>query len=122
MEPPNPQATQRETNAQHLAYLDQMSKSALNLSREELVQKIGEIVRPPPSPTAGFAKIMLEHTNSDLEQVSHVRRILQAAWGSANRQSLQLRFSAAEWEQMKEVPELLQNLPTGSSSSIARNR
>ena len=110
MEPTdNPQATQRETNAQHLAYLDQMSKTALKLSREEFVQKIGELLRPPPSQTVGFAKIMLEHTNSDQEQVSHVRRILQAAWGSANRESLQLRFSAAEWEQMKEVPELLQS-------------
>jgi hypothetical protein len=105
----NVQGIQRETNAQHLAYLDQMSKAARKLSREESVQEIAKKLRPQAVSPAGFAKIMLEHSNSDQEQVSQVRRLMQAAWGNADRQKLQLRFSAAEWDQMKDAPELLQS-------------
>jgi len=101
----------KESDAKHLAYLDQVSAAALKLSRAEFVQELVRRLRVDQDRGAPvrFAKIMLEHSNSDEEQVSHVRRIVNAAWSNvAKRNGLQLRFSAAEWDQMKEAPELLE--------------
>ena len=62
MEPTdNPQATQRETNAQHLAYLDQMSKTALKLSREE---SRAEDRRARASPAEPDGRVRKDHART----------------------------------------------------------
>ena len=106
-------AAVKEADAKHLAYLDQVSAAALKLSQAEFVQELAKRLRVGNGRGADssvrFAKIILEHSESDEEQMSQVRRIVSAAWSDVTKANgLQLRFSAADWDQMKEAPELLQ--------------
>jgi len=104
-----PDAPSKETDANHLAYLDQVSAAALKLSRADFVRELGRRLRggDERSPVR-VARIMIEHSNGDEEQVLHVRRIVDAAWADVAKNKMQLRFNAAEWDQMKDAPELLQ--------------
>ena len=112
MEPSDkPVVTLSETDALHLPYLNRVSAAALKGSRAELVQEAVKTLRSRGrrAPTVPSARIMLEHSDSDQEQVAHVRRLVEVAWNSdIARNGMQLKFAQIDWDQMKEAPELLQ--------------
>jgi hypothetical protein len=112
MEPSDkPDVALKETDALHLAYLDQVSAAALKGSRAEFVREVLKRLRSRsrPAPTVPSARIILEHSDSDQEQVAHVRRLVEVAWNSdIARNGMQLKFAQIDWDQMKEAPELLQ--------------
>jgi hypothetical protein len=106
-----PDVSVKETDPNHLAYLAKVLAAALKLTRAEFVRDLAKRLNGGGNRTDGsvrVAKIMIEHSVGDQDQVSHVRDIVDAAWSNVAKNGMQLRFKAADWDQMKDAPELLQ--------------
>jgi hypothetical protein len=96
-----------ESAERNIAYLNRILALALRNSINEAADNVGarlntDIIR--------HAYILLEHANSEEEskQVLSIRRILTSVWSNLDTGGIQLRFSAAEWDQVKQDPEMLQ--------------
>ena len=51
------------------------------------------------------AKIMIEHSDEDQEEVFRIREIISQTWKNISKTESSLRFSGAEWAEMKGAPD-----------------
>ena len=74
-----------EQDPQHLDYLNKVIASARHIAEDEIVQAIGSEVQRRSggaAPRAKFARIMIEHSDQDQDEVANVRGIVDKAWAS----------------------------------------
>jgi hypothetical protein len=94
---------QEEQNPDHLNFLNVVMSGALKLSADNIVQEISRRLAGPDS--LKYAKIMIEHSDEDQEEVFRVHEVIKRAWTHISDAKLPLRFSAAEWTAMKSAPD-----------------
>lgn len=89
---------QEEHNPDHVNFVTAIMPRALRLTADDIVQLIAQRLASPDD--RKFAKIMIEHSLEDQEEVFRVREIIRQAWENLSQPELQLRFSGAEWAAM----------------------
>lgn len=92
-----------EQNPDHLNFINSAISSALKLSADDIVRKIGQRLSMPDD--LRHARIMIEHSDEDQEEVLKMRKIVEKAWENISDSALGLRFSGADWAEMKGAPD-----------------
>jgi hypothetical protein len=93
-----------EHNPDHVNFLTTVMSGALKLSADNIVLEIAQRLAAPGGDLK-YARIMIEHSDEDQEEVFRVREIIKQAWGNISKPDLPLRFSGADWTAMKEAPD-----------------
>jgi len=94
---------QEEHNPDHSGFLATVLSGALKLSADDVLQEITR--RLTPDDNHRSAKIMIEHSEEDQQEVLRVREIIEQAWANMAQPGLRLRFSGADWSEMKGAPD-----------------
>ena len=94
---------QEEHNPDHAGFLASVLSGALRLSADDVLQEITR--RLTPDEDHRSAKIMIEHSEEDQQEVLRVREIIEQAWANIAQPGLRLRFSGADWSEMKGAPD-----------------
>ena len=94
---------QEEQNPDHLGFLATVAPRTLHLSADDIVREIEQRLVGPGDHKS--AKIMIEHSDEDQEEVFRIREIISQTWKNISKTESSLRFSGAEWAEMKSAPD-----------------
>ena len=94
---------QEEQNPDHLGFLATVAPRTLHLSADDIVREIEQRLVGPGDRKS--AKIMIEHSDEDQEEVFRIREIISQTWKNISKTESSLRFSGAECAEMKSAPD-----------------